>query len=222
MSVGSLDGEGHLADLDQAGDQAVAERQRWLGKGRVVRNRRSEPHWPAEAADLQLVSNPPVEDSQVGVGREEGGAQVHLLVPPHHGHHLQVDFPQRCCETGRSALNWEKPGTGPAGSSLQGSGSIGAWSRSEGHLLDLGPGSGLTCDLDIQGGLGVAGGILRLHHHPVNSRLLVAVLDRLVGHGHVLVDGPDPVAQLHLVPGGAAVPLRGRGQVSAPTGYWPD
>lgn len=92
-SVGSLDGDGHLAAVGQAGQQAVAQRERWLqGGGGSLETGGKPPQWPAQAAHLQLSSNPPIEDGQVGVGRKKLSTQVHLLVPPDHRNHLQVDF----------------------------------------------------------------------------------------------------------------------------------
>lgn len=70
----------------------------------MVKRRRS-----AEAADLQLLSDPPIEDGQVGVGGKDRGAQVHLLVPPDHRDHLQVHLLERLWQTEHTAFSWEKP-----------------------------------------------------------------------------------------------------------------
>ena len=69
---------------------------------------------------------------------------------------------------------------------------------------------GLTYDLDVHGGAGVAGHVLGLHGHPVDAGGLVAVLDGLVRHRQVLVDGPHAVAQVHLVARAAGVALTPR------------
>lgn len=53
----------------------------------------------------------------------------------------------------------------------------------------------------------MSGHVLRLHLHLVNARVLVAMLDGLVRHRQVLVDGPKAVPQVHLVLGAAGVAL---------------
>lgn len=65
----------------------------------------------------------------------------------------------------------------------------------------------LTCDLDVEGGVVVAGVVLGPHGDAVDPQALVAVLDGLVRHGQVLVDGPHPVPQVHLVFSVAGVAL---------------
>lgn len=51
--------------------------------------------------------------------------------------------------------------------------------------------------------------VLRLHLHLVNAWVFVAMLDGLVRHRQVLVDGPHPVAEVHLILGAAGVALMG-------------
>lgn len=58
----------------------------------------------------------------------------------------------------------------------------------------------------------MAGAVLRLHGDFVHARGFVAVLDGLVRHRQVLVDGPDAVAQIHLVLGAAGVALTAEGR----------
>lgn len=49
--------------------------------------------------------------------------------------------------------------------------------------------------------------VLRLHRHLVNAGLFVAMLDGLVGHRQVLVNGSNAVAEVYLIPGTARVAL---------------
>lgn len=53
----------------------------------------------------------------------------------------------------------------------------------------------------------MAGAVLRFHRDSVHARAFVAVLDGLVRHRQILVNGSDPVAQIHLVLGAAGVAL---------------
>lgn len=66
-----------------------------------------------------------------------------------------------------------------------------------------------TCDLDVHGGLVVPCNVFGLHCNLVNPRVLVAVLDGLVSHRQVLVNGSDSVTQVYLVLGAACVALLG-------------
>lgn len=56
-----------------------------------------------------------------------------------------------------------------------------------------------TCDLDVHGGLVVPRHVLSLHRDLVNSWVFIAMLDGLICHRQVLVDGPKPIAEVHLV-----------------------
>lgn len=54
--------------------------------------------------------------------------------------------------------------------------------------------------------------ILSLHRDFVNAWIFVAMLDGLICHRQVLVDGPNPIAEVHLVLGAAGVTLLGKEQ----------
>lgn len=64
-----------------------------------------------------------------------------------------------------------------------------------------------TCDLDEHGGLIVARHVLCLHCDLVNARTFIAMLDGLICHCQILVDGPKPVSKVHLVLGATGVAL---------------
>lgn len=68
----------------------------------------------------------------------------------------------------------------------------------------------LTCDLDVHGSLIMPCHILGLHCDLVNARVFIAMLDGLICHRQVLVDGSDPITEVHLVLGTAGVTLVGR------------
>lgn len=51
--------------------------------------------------------------------------------------------------------------------------------------------------------------VLSLYCDLVNTRTFIAMLDGLICHCQVLVDGPDPIAEVHLVLGAASVALSG-------------
>lgn len=65
----------------------------------------------------------------------------------------------------------------------------------------------LTCDLNVHGGLVVPCHVLCLHCDLVNAWFFVAMLDGFICHRQVLVNGPNPVAEVHLVLGAAGVAL---------------
>lgn len=64
-----------------------------------------------------------------------------------------------------------------------------------------------TCDLDVHGGLILPCHVLCLYSDLVNAWIFVTMLDGLVCHCQILVDGPNPVAEVHLVPSATGVTL---------------
>lgn len=66
-----------------------------------------------------------------------------------------------------------------------------------------------TCDLDVHGSLVMPRHVLRLHRDLVNAWASIAMLDGLIRHRQVLIDGPHPVPEVHLVFGATGVALVG-------------
>lgn len=79
-----------------------------------------------------------------------------------------------------------------------------------------------TCDLDIHGGLVMPCNVLCLHCNLINARFFIAVLDGLISHCQILVNGTNTITQVHLVLGATAVTLLGRNKVLklGQTGLW--